>query len=601
MKRSAAIVALGLLLGAPSVFAGPGEVTGVSVIPGSGRATVVIDIRGTVTVQDFTLENPSRVVIDILGARLRARQNRYDGAVRGAIQNIRYAQRTPESVRVVLELTDLANYSLEYIDEEIRIIFRTDESFTAWSSSGDRETSYATAPRRGGGESVASRIAPPVFDRLAPLRQDDEQPHITVTFDSSSVAEVAATFAAFSGNSIVLGASVGGVIFAEITDQPWDVAFQAILDAHGLALIESLENPGLIRIESRAAIAARDTTAPLEIRLFRINYARANSLRLVVAAVLTDRGVVVADTSSNALIVKDVRSRLDVADSLVAALDQPTLQVSIQARLIFVNRTDVEDLGIKYDLGNPDAFFNKLNPRPDPSTFSGDILPEATDFFDPVTTPFYVNLGGNSLAALGNADQNLPSSALDLIFSTAIGNFDLTVFLSALQEVRLADLQAEPLVTTSDNTTANILVGQLVPFRTVDAGAQGQAVASTQFQETGISLEVTPHVTRGRQILLQIHAENSSLVAAASDLGFVINTQEANSEVLVGDGETAVIAGLTVTEITVSKSGIPYLVDLPLIGRLFGFSTRREERRDLLILVTPHIIDPPSQGFEERQ
>ena len=611
MKRSAAIAALGLLLGAPSVFAGPGEVTGVSIIPGSGRATVVIDIRGTVTVQDFTLENPSRVVIDILGARLRARQSRYDGVIRGAIKNVRYSQRTPESVRVVLELTDLANYSLEYIDEEIRIIFRTDESFTAWSSSSsrDRGTRYATVPLRRGGESVAARIAPPVFDRSAPLRQDDEQPRITVTFDSASVAEVAAAFAAFSGKSIILGADVRGVVFAEIADQPWDVAFEAILNAHGLALIESIETPGLIRIQSRAAIAARDTTAPLEIQLFRINYARASSLRLAIAAVLTERGVVVADTSSNALIVKDVRSRLIVADSLIAALDQPTLQVSIQARLIFVNRTDVEDLGVTYDLGNPDAFFNTLIARPDPSTAvpvdtDGDGLPDAfraTDFFDPLTTPFAVNLGGNSLAALGNADQQLPKSALDLIFSTAIGNFDLTVFLSALQEVSLADLQAEPLVTTSDNTTANILVGQLVPFRTIDAGAQGQAVATTQFQETGISLEVTPHVTRSRQILLQIHAENSSLVAAGTDLGFAINTQEANSEVLVGDGETAVIAGLTVTEITVSKSGIPYLVDLPLVGRLFGFTTRREERRDLLILVTPHIIDPPSQRFEEIQ
>ncbi len=610
MKRSAALVALGLLLGAPNSFAGPGEVTGVSVLPGSGRAIVVIDVRGAVTVQDFTLDNPSRVVIDILGARLRASQRRYDGEARGAIRNIRYAQRTEEAVRVVLELDELANYSLEYVDEEIRISFGADESFAAWSSSRIvTPESYASAPRSRGGEAIAApRITQQTASRILPLpnAQDDEQPHITVTFDSSSVAEVAAAFAAFSGKSIILGADANAIIFAEITDQPWDVAFEQILNAHGLTLIESLDMPGLIRVESRSAIAARDTTEPLETRLFRINFARASSLQQAIGAVLTDRGEVVADTSSNSMIVKDVQSRLVMAESLIVNLDRPTLQVSIQAKLIFVNRTDVEDLGVTYDLGNPDAFFNEVVSRPDPTSAvpvdtDGDGLPDtqlAQDFFDPATTPFAVNLGGNSLAALGNADQQLPKSALDLIFSTAIGNFDLTAFLSALQEVSLADLQAEPLVTTSDNTTSDILVGQLIPFRTVDAGAQGEGVASTQFQETGINLEVTPHVTNNRQILLQIHAENSSLIAAASDLGFAINTQEANSEVLVGDGETAVIAGLTVTEITVSKSGIPYLVDLPLVGRLFGFSTRREERRDLLILVTPTIIDPPNQGFE---
>ena len=90
---------------------------------------------------------------------------------------------------------------------------------------------------------------------------------------------------------------------------------------------------------------------------------------------------------------------------------------------------------------------------------------------------------------------------------------------------------------------------------------------------------------------MQIHAENSSIRAAPADVGFTFQTQEADNQILVRDGETAVIGGLTVTEVTVAKSGIPFLVDLPIIGRIFGFTSRREQRRDLLILVTPHIID----------
>ena len=385
---------------------------------------------------------------------------------------------------------------------------------------------------------------------------------------------------------------------AEINNQPWDVAFKSILEAHGLVAIEDV--PGIIKVESLASQAAADSTKPLVTRLIPVNFARAAVLQSSVQPILTSRGDVVADTSSNTLIVIDVESRVESIEELVAQLDRPTPQVSIQAKLIFVNRTDIEDLGVQYDLGTTDAFFNRLVQRPDPSTAEpvdtdGDGIPDAlvpTESFSPDET--IVTLGGNALAAVANAGDALPKRALELIFSTAIGNFDLTTFVSALQQVDLADLQAEPLVTTSDNTRATILVGERTPIRTIDVGAQtGTPVATTTFEETGIKLEVTPHVTNTRQILLQIHAENSSLEAAPSDLGFTLRTQQATSEILVRDGETAVIGGLTVTQITVSKSGIPYLVDLPLIGRLFGFSTRREERRDLLILVTPHIIEDP--------
>jgi type IV pilus assembly protein PilQ len=102
---------------------------------------------------------------------------------------------------------------------------------------------------------------------------------------------------------------------------------------------------------------------------------------------------------------------------------------------------------------------------------------------------------------------------------------------------------------------------------------------------------VTPHVTANRQVLLDVHAERSNVRPAAVDIGFTFQTQQADNQILVSDGETAVVGGLTVTEVTVTKSGIPFLVDLPILGKLFGFSSQTENRRDLLILITPHIID----------
>ncbi len=597
MKRSLALAAMCLLLGSPrAVAGGPGEVTGVSIIPRPGRALVVIDVRGSVTVQDFTLSDPNRLVIDVLGARLRVTGAVYDGVNRAGVTNIRYSQFRPDVVRIVLELDDLRSYNLEYVDEEIRISFGTDHAFQTWSSAQRTAPRPESRPVERSAVAVAHNPPPPVF--TPPLTQESQQPRITVTWDSASIADVMTGFARFSGKSIILGSEVSAMIQAEINNQPWDVAFQAILEAHGLIATEDV--PGIIKVESLARRAAADSTEPLQTRLIPVNFARADALRTSIAPILTSRGNVVADLASNTLIVIDVESRIESVEELVAQLDRPTPQVSIQAKLIFVNRTDIEDLGVQYDLGTRDAFFNRLVQRPDPSTAEpvdtdGDGIPDAlvpTETFSPEET--IVTLGGNALAAIANAGDALPKAALELIFSTAIGNFDLTTFVSALQEVSLADLQAEPLITTSDNTAASILVGERTPIRTIDVGAQtGTPVATVSFEETGIKLQVTPHVTNTRQILLQIHAENSSIEAAAADIGFTLATQEATSEILVRDGETAVIAGLTVTQITVAKSGIPYLVDLPLIGRLFGFSTRREERRDLLILVTPHIIEDP--------
>jgi type IV pilus assembly protein PilQ len=287
----------------------------------------------------------------------------------------------------------------------------------------------------------------------------------------------------------------------------------------------------------------------------------------------------------------------------VKGLDLRTPQVSIQAKIIFVDRTDVENLGVKYDLGTTNQFFNKLVQRPDPRSAQPvdtdlDGVPDAlvpTENFAPNET--IVALGGNSLSALGNAGQAVLNPALDLIFSTAIGNFDLTTFVQALQRVELADIQAEPTITTLDNRQAEILVGDRVPIRVIDVSSAGTAAANAvpratvSFEQTGINLRVTPHVTANRQILMEVHAERSSVRPASVDIGFTFQTQQADNQILVNDGETAVIGGLTVTEVTVTKSGIPFLVDLPILGKLFGFTEQQENRRDLLILITPHIID----------
>lgn len=560
---------------------GIGEVTAVSLTPAAGKAEVVIGIRGAVEVKDFMLASPDRLVLDVVGATLGdGAPALYDGVKRGGVLNLRYSQFRPDVVRVVIDLEAPKEYKVERTGESIRITFGATAGFEAWTST-EAEVMPVVAEVPAQPARVIGKRPPASLPLSRATRA--EEPRITVTWDRASIADVVAGFAAFSGRTIILGKDVKGEVTAEVKNQPWPMAFQAVLASQGLSAQEM--TGGIIRVDAPSVLSALDSLEPLETSIVRINYAQAGSLSKTVESMVTKgRGRVVADTGSNALIITDTRSRIQNVSDFVRGLDVRTPQLSIQAKIIFVDRTDVEELGIKYDLGDRNQFFNKVVQRRDPST--GDSFDKNVNVVD---------LGGNSVSAIGNANATITGSALDLIYSTSIGGFSLTTFLSALEKSELADIQAEPVITTLDNRQADILVGEETPVRVIDANSaagSGTARANVQFKETGIRLTVTPHVTNNRQILMQLHTERSAIqLLAAADLGFIFQKQKADNQLLVNDGETAVIGGLTVTSVTRNRAGIPLLSGLPIIGKLFSFSKDEENRRDLIILVTPRITD----------
>ncbi len=569
-----------------------GEVTAVSLAPAAGKTEIVVNVRGAVEVRDFLLSSPDRLVLDVVGAKLGGTTaSLYDGVKRGGVVNLRYSQFRPDIVRIVVDLEGPQTYTIDRSSGAIRVSFGSADGFQAWSSTDGSTTPPFAVVDADIAEPVdAAPVAVPARARKPEMRIGStamltraDEPRITVTWDRASIADVVAGFAAFSGRTIILGKDVKGEVNAEIKNQPWPQAFQAILATQGLSAQEMAG--GIIRVDAPSALAALDSLEPLETSIVRINYAQASSLSKTVESILTkNRGRVVADTGSNALIVTDTRSRIANITDFVRGLDIRTPQLSIQAKIIFVDRTDIEQLGIKYDLGSRSQFFNKLVQRPDPS--------DPGETFD--KTVNVIDLGGNSVAAIGNANADIPGSALDLIYSTSIGGFALTTFLSALERTELADIQAEPVISTLDNRQADILVGEETPVRVIDANssASGTARANVQFKETGIRLTVTPHVTNNRQVLMQLHTERSAIQPlAAADLGFIFQKQKADNQLLVNDGETAVIGGLTVTQVTKTRSGIPLLGSLPIMGKLFSFTSETENRRDLIILVTPRIID----------
>ena len=625
----------------------------VSVVPASGRAQVVIGVDASVELDDFMLESPYRIVIDLKGATI-GMAPRYDMQARGGVTNIRAAQHSPNVVRVVIEMDAAHPYEVSRTDGEIRVdVSGGAVSFDAWHSSpGAAVRSVSTtseSPVVENHEAEAENDAPSTSSvpdgnitsdtpsgrglaasnqlQLKPPTMLSDQPRITVTYQDADIRDVIAAFASFSGRTIVVGKDVQGTITAEIKNQPWDVALRAILQGQGLAAAEDALT-GIITVDSYKNIAAKQSTEPVVTQLVAINYASAASLVPTLTNLLAkdctpggvpeaqqnartscySRGAVAADTATNTLLITETPSRMADLLSYVKNLDVRTPQVAIKAKIIFVNRTDIEEIGLSYDLGTgSDQFFSQLVQRIDPSTTkpvdtNGDGVPDAFGGGSPINGD-RVLIGGNALSAIANANARVVNPALKLVFSAALGKFQLTSFLDALQEVRLADLQAEPSIVTLDNRKAEILVGQEIPIRVLDVSTQGQQPgggaqggfnvprATVQLKEVGIILSVTPHITNNRQILLKLHAENSDAQLASSDVGFIFGKQRADNQLLVGDGETAVIGGLTVTQVTSSKSGIPLLVDLPIIGRLFGVTRTSEQKRDLLILVTPHIID----------
>jgi type II secretory pathway component GspD/PulD (secretin) len=171
----------------------------------------------------------------------------------------------------------------------------------------------------------------------------------------------------------------------------------------------------------------------------------------------------------------------------------------------------------------------------------------------------------------------------------------LVTWIEAAQRLELAELQADPIVTVLDHRTARIHVGERTPIRVVDPGAataQGPQ-AQVRTEETGVILQITPHVV-GDQVLLNLHAERSFIQQLTADGQFVFGTAETTTQILVDDGATAVISGLTTTDLRRTRTGIPVLMNIPIIGALFQFESVQDQKEDLLIMVTPHIDRAPT-------
>ena len=562
---------IGLLLPAADL------VTGVSVVPNLNRTEILVAVDGSVSFRTFSMETPARIVVDVLNATHALAQEDFLDIDRGGVLSVRTSQYTDDIVRIVVDLERMTDYTVIESRGAVRIsLANLAGDFDPWES-----PTLIFDP-----SFVAN--ATPFIQPLAQVQEADRR--ISVSFDNTPIDDVLFTFAEFSDKSIVAGSDVAGIVVtADIRDQAWDDALEEILQSRALVAVES--ETGIIRIDAIQNQFDREAIEPLETVPYHINYSTSAEMAVAIGQLISARGQVAEAQGANAVIVTDIRRVHDAIQALIGDLDVATPQIMVSAKIIFVNRTELSELGVSYDL--KDSQGNQLNTlSPGLANLAGDDVDEIVEV--PIGTNVF-SLGGNSLAAIGNGDFNIAAPTLRMLTSLVVGRHTLLGFIAALESSNLSDIQAAPSVTVADNQEARLQVGERTPIRIIDAAAGGAAggafpTATVQLEETGIILLVTPHITAGDYVLLTLHAERSAADLAATDVGLIFRTQNVDTRILVRDGETVVGGQLTVTEHSEVRSGIPLLMDLPLLGGLFRTTRISDIQRDLLILVTPYIV-----------
>jgi type IV pilus assembly protein PilQ len=322
---------------------------------------------------------------------------------------------------------------------------------------------------------------------------------------------------------------------------------------------------------------------PIIVRLIPINYGDAKEMSARINSILSPRGSVEVDTRTNTLIVKDTEDFLVAAEDLVNRLDQQTPQILIEARIVEARTSFKEDIGIQW--GGRYAMATALGNEtglvfPSSIGLAGGVEPTAVGGLMTDSPNWVVNLP----AAVGQGT----GGALGIQLGSIGGAGNLTLRLSAAEENGDVKIISSPRISTLDNTKATISQGVSIPISVVSA-----AGVNTQFFSADLKLDVLPHVTRDGHIALKIDISKNEpdFGNVAANGNPTISKKEAHTELLIRDGDTTVIGGIYTRQTSKSYKKIPLLGDIPVLGWLFKSRTRSDDRSELLIFITPKIVN----------
>ena len=396
---------------------------------------------------------------------------------------------------------------------------------------------------------------------------------VTLEFADAEVRKIFQLLSEVSNKNFVLGDDVSGTISIKLVNVPWDQALDIILDTKNL---DKREDGNIIIIKGKGKFKSqaeeeqelkKALTKAIELKaeIFNINYSDIGSIVAQLTNLKTDRGTIAQDARTNKIIVKDIPQVLDDMRKLIIQLDVPEKQVMIEARIVEATSTFTRSLGVNWGLHYRDGT----------ASFMG-INQLDTSFGGIASTPAPTSgLSGNSGGAMG------------ISFGTLTSNISLDLRLNAAASAGLVKIVSTPKVATLNNKTAKITQGQQVPYTSSTSDK-----VETKFIEAALSLEVTPHINANGTIGMKIDAKNDSVgQATGGSTAPAINKKQATTEMLLRDGETTVIGGIYVDSDNESDDGVPYLMDIPFLGKLFKSNNKTKVKTELLIFITPRILN----------
>lgn len=567
--------------------------TAAAVASQSPRSAAPISGSRSVNNIDFRrgADGSGRVVVELTDAKVPADLRQEGGRI-----VVNFAKTSlPENLMQRLDVTDFAT-PVSSVDA-LRV---ADGTRLVIAASGDYEQlAYQS-------DNIYTIEIKPVV-KLPPELQDQKEytgERLTLNFQDIETRAVLQLLADTSGQNMVISDSVGGNVTLRLQNVPWDQALDIVMRTKGL---DMRRDGNVMFVAPAAEIASREKEllsarqqvqqlAPLRTEYLQINYAKASDLAALIksgqnSSLLSERGSVAIDERTNTLLLQDTSERLADIRRLVSTLDIPVRQVLIEARIVIVNDDYSRELGVRF--GATAAFEH--------GGADGAGIVGANNFVtedDDVVLSPNPALGGNGRPGFVQGDPsdrymvNLPVAnpagrlALTLLDSDYIVDLEL----SAAQAEGRGEIISSPRLITANQREATIEQGVEIPYQ--ESSSSG--ATTTQFKKAVLSLKVTPQITPDNRVILDLTVSKDSvgqLVASATG-GFVpsIDTREIVTQVLVNDGQTVVLGGILETERRDAETKVPWLGDVPVLGRLFKTTTKTDNKDELLIFVTPRIL-----------
>lgn len=585
---------------------GPASVRGVHVERRGGRDRVVIELsRPAVFRTSPRASGPATLILpDVSVAESAQREVAVDGGDDLVVRAVRVLSREG---RTVVEVERRGNARGTAIREGNRIVWL----FTA-PADGERRPRSRTIAREtwadaseGDAETEVTSDEVAAFLTDVPMQigrarggQRYRGRRIDLDFHNADIHNILRLLAEVGGVNVVTSDEVSGAVTIRMQNVPWDQALDVILQAKGLGMVR---RGNLIRVaplatlekERELAIARQKQEvdlAPLETRLIPVSYATAAGLSPRVQELLTARGNVSVDERTNVLIVRDTVGNLDDIEELVRTLDTQTPQVLVEARIVEATSQYSRDVGIQWGgnvlastaTGNPTGLIFPSNVGVTGGNYTGSSNSTGlTPFASSVSNPNYaVNLPATTGDGAGGA--------LGLALGALGGTVNLNVRLSAAESNGVVRIISSPRILTLDNHEAHIAQGTLIPYSQVSA--QG---VQTAFQEAKLELRVTPHVTADGSVSMHVKVtrDEPDFTRTSARGDPTILKREAETHLLVDDGHTAVIGGIYTRNTGRNVDQVPFFGDIPILGVLFQRRRVRDERNELLIFLTPRIVN----------